>query len=629
MKRSPPTTETERLERATPGVFSSVIARRLIFYVVLFSSLITLVSTAFQLYLDYENDIGLIEDKLQQVRTAHLKSLSETLWASDSRELRTHADGILQMRDMQYVEIRDRERVWVALGEPQSHNVIRREFPMTHPFRGRDIDIGTLTIVASLDGVYQRLLDKVWIILASNAVKTFLVAGFIFIIFHTLVTRHLAHIASFARRLDADTLDAPLQLERGGREKQAADELDLVVNAIRQMQLNLHRSFEALRESEHLVRLLMDSTAEAIYGVDTDGRCTFANPACLRMLGYADIYDLLGQNMHELVHHTRPDGSHYAERDCHIYRAFRLGHGTHRDDEVLWRRDGSSFPVEYWSHPIEKDGETLGAVVTFLDISQRKQAEQELEKYREHLEELVQERTTELARINRELEAFSYSVSHDLRAPLRSIDGFSFALLEDYGEQLDEQGRQYLQRVRKSSQRMAELIDDLLLLSRVTRSDFVRQRLSLSELAQQAVERLQLNDPQRELEVVIETGIEAEGDRRLLAILFDNLIGNAWKYTGRTARPRIRFGTRPGEGAPVYFVEDNGAGFDMRYADKLFSAFQRLHGDEFEGSGIGLATARRIVERHGGRIWAMGEPGRGATFLFTLETQRTVPGTAT
>jgi len=606
------------LEHATPGMFGSVIARRLIIYIVLFSSLITLIATVFQLYLDYEKDIDLIEDGLQQVRTVHLNSLAETLWASDVKELRTHVDGILHMRDMQFLEIRDDDRVWVAVGQPQTHNVISRRFPMTYRFRDRDINIGTLTVVASLEGVYQRLIDKVWIILSTNAIKTFLVAGFFFVVLHTLVTRHLVHIADFTQGLDADTLDKPLKLGSKGRRKQKPDELDLVVNAIRQMQNNLRKSFDALKESEYQVRLLMDSTAEAIYGIDPEGCCTFANPACLRMLGYTDISDLLGRNMHSLIHHTHPDGSPYSLNDCHIFLAFRQQEGTHRDDEVLWRADGSGFPAEYWSHPIKKNGEILGAVVTFLDISQRKQAEKELENHRGHLEELVAERTSELDRINQELETFSYSVSHDLRAPLRGIDGFSHTLMEDYADVLDNKGKGYLRRVRAASQRMAALIDDLLQLSRVARSDFAQQPLSLSELAEEAVGRLQQSEPERSIRVDIKAGVNAYGDSHLLAILFDNLIGNAWKYTGTTADPSIRFGVREVDGETVYFVADNGVGFNMDYADKLFGPFQRLHGREFEGTGIGLATAARIVGRHAGRIWADSQPAQGATFMFTL-----------
>lgn len=608
----------DNLQHAAPGIFGSVIARRLIIYVVLFSSLITLISTAFQLYLDYDKDISLIENKLQQVHTANLKSLTETLWASDTRELRTHLEGILQIRDMQFLEIRDNDRVWVAVGEPQARNVISRQFPMTYRFRGSDINIGTLTVIASLEGVYQRLMDKVWIILSTNAIKIFLVAGFIFVIFHSLVTRHLVHIANFTHRLDAETLDTPLELENARRRKLKPDELDLVVNAIRQMQSNIQESFDALKESKHLVRLLMDSTAEAIYGIDTRGLCTFANPACLRLLGYADIDELLGRNMHNLIHHTHADGTHYSQKDCHIFRAFRQQQGTHEDSEVLWRADGSCFPVEYWSHPIEKNNEILGAVVTFLDISQRKQTEKELEKHREHLEELVTERTSELDRINQELEAFSYSVSHDLRAPLRGIDGFSQALMEDYAEVLDDTGKSYLQRVRAASQRMSTLIDDLLQLSRVTRSDFRQQPVSLSELSEETVNQLRQSDAERRVRVEVEAGVNAHGDPRLLAILIDNLISNAWKYTGTTANPCIRFGVRKMDGERVYFVEDNGVGFNMQHADKLFSAFQRLHGNEFEGTGIGLATAARVVQRHAGRIWAKSQPMQGATFMFTL-----------
>lgn len=608
------------MEHATPGMFSSVIARRLIAYVVIFSSLITLIATVLQLYLNYGKEIRFIEHKLQQVHTVHLNSLTETLWASDAKELRTHAEGILLMRDMQFLEIRDKDQVWVTIGTPQTHNVISRQFPMTHRFRGHDINIGTLTVVASLDGVYQRLMNKVWIILSTNAVEIFLVAGFIFIIFHTLVTRHLVHIADFTHRLDTETLDAPLELENKGHRKRKLDELDLVVNALRQMQNNIRDSFDALKESEHLVRLLMNSTAEAIYGIDTRGNCTFANPACLRMLGYTDIYDLLGHNMHSLIHHAHPDGSPYSEEDCHIFRAIRQQAGTHRDDEMLWRSDGSGFPAEYWSYPIEKDGEILGAVVAFFDISKRKQTEKELEEYRGHLEELVAERTGELKRINQELETFSYSVSHDLRAPLRSIDGFSFELLDGYADVLDDTGKSHLHRVRAASQRMSLLIDDLLRLSRVARLDFTRQPVSLSELCEGAVSRLRQNYPEHCAKVDIEPDVSAQGDPGLLAILFDNLVGNAWKYTGTTTNPCICFGAKEIEGETVYFMEDNGVGFDMQYADKLFGAFQRLHGSEFEGTGIGLATAERIVHRHAGRIWADSPPGQGATFMFTLNS---------
>ena len=220
----------------------------------------------------------------------------------------------------------------------------------------------------------------------------------------------------------------------------------------------------------------------------------------------------------------------------------------------------------------------------------------------------------------RELESFSYSVAHDLRAPLRGIDGFSQALIEDCAERLDAEGRGYLRRVRESAQHMGALIDDLLNLSRVTRAELRRETVDLSSLARTVVQRLRDAQPERAVEVVLEEGLRAEADPRLLAVVLTNLLGNAWKFTGKRDGARIEFAALPGTRPPVFRVRDNGAGFDGTYADKLFGVFQRLHGaNEFEGTGIGLVTVQRIVRRHGGRVWAEGEVDRGAAFSFTLE----------
>jgi signal transduction histidine kinase len=229
------------------------------------------------------------------------------------------------------------------------------------------------------------------------------------------------------------------------------------------------------------------------------------------------------------------------------------------------------------------------------------------------------ELNAELVRANGELKAFSYSVSHDLRAPLRAIDGFSRILLDDHAGQLDDQGRDYLQKVRAGAQRMGELIDDLLELSRVTSSELRRTRIDLAELAWTVGEELKRKDPERAVALSGKDGLVVEADAGLLRIVLDNLLGNAWKFTAKTGEPRIDFGTEQRDGGEVFFVRDNGAGFDMKYADKLFRPFQRLHSEsEFPGTGIGLATVRRIVERHGGRVWAEGAPERGATVFFTL-----------
>jgi light-regulated signal transduction histidine kinase (bacteriophytochrome) len=217
------------------------------------------------------------------------------------------------------------------------------------------------------------------------------------------------------------------------------------------------------------------------------------------------------------------------------------------------------------------------------------------------------------------LEAFSYSVSHDLRAPLRAIDGFSQILLEDYEDELDEEGRLYLKRTKAASQRMGELIDDLLDLSRMTRGKMRRESVDLSALARAIAEEFRRAQPEHEVEVVVEEGLVANGDGSLLRVVLENLLGNAWKFKRNQPHPRVEFGLLEHEDTPTYYVRDNGVGFDMAYAGKLFGAFQRLHSaGEFEGTGIGLATVQRIIHRHGGRVWAEGEVGKGATFFFTL-----------
>jgi light-regulated signal transduction histidine kinase (bacteriophytochrome) len=254
-----------------------------------------------------------------------------------------------------------------------------------------------------------------------------------------------------------------------------------------------------------------------------------------------------------------------------------------------------------------------------IDVTEQMQAQQALHKAHDELETRVRERTRELEAANRELESFSYSVSHDLRAPLRSLEGFSTALLDDYAGQLDDQAKQYLRYIRESSVLMARLIDDLLKLSRITRSEMTFEKVDLSEMAWNIVAKLRKTEPQREAEVIIASEIAAYGDHNLLRVVLENLLDNAWKFTGKTARARIEFGVTEQNGRRVYFMRDNGAGFDMKYADKLFQPFQRLHrASEFPGTGIGLATVQRIIRRHGGTVRAEGKAGEGAAFYFTL-----------
>lgn len=239
------------------------------------------------------------------------------------------------------------------------------------------------------------------------------------------------------------------------------------------------------------------------------------------------------------------------------------------------------------------------------------------------LDEALREAKAAAEEANRELESFSYSVAHDLRAPLRSIDGFSQALLEDCAGQLSADGTRYLQYVRESTERMSHLIEDLLSLSRVSRIELARAPVDLALLSRKVLDRLRARDPDRKAEIVIPKELTADCDPRLMTAALENLLGNAWKFTSRRALARIELGTEAGRRPTVFFIRDNGAGFDMARAKKLFGVFQRLHStDEFEGTGIGLATVQRIIRRHGGRVWAEAMVDRGATFFFTLQQTR-------
>ncbi len=370
------------------------------------------------------------------------------------------------------------------------------------------------------------------------------------------------------------------------------------------------RKQEVLRER---LAAIVKSSDDAIISTDLESIVTTWNSAAEKMFGHSET-EMLGKSQSLIIPLDRED------EVVRILNLIKRGETLNHFETERIRKDGKSIDVSVTISPIkDEEGNIVGASKIARDISELKRAVKEIHQLNAQLEQRVTDRTAQLQAANDELESFSYSVSHDLRAPLRHINGFSGALLEDYGDVLDETGKGYLKEVREATQEMAQLIDDVLQLARVTRTEMAPAAVDLSEMARSSVEALQTEFPDRRVRVEVEPGLTARGDRRLLQILLTNLLGNAWKFTSKTENAEIIFGHEETKGESVFFVRDNGSGFDMAFADKLFGAFQRLHGsDEFEGTGIGLATVQRIVNRHAGRVWADGKVDVGATFYFTL-----------
>jgi PAS domain S-box-containing protein len=372
---------------------------------------------------------------------------------------------------------------------------------------------------------------------------------------------------------------------------------------------------------ESRYRDLFENANDMVYTTDQDGRLTSFNRAAERITGYSRS-EALGRRLADLVAPsdiaqteflTRPPGD---------------GDGDARAEIQLQTRSGLLVPVEVNVRTIRHEGQFSVVLGIGRDIRERRESEERVHQLNASLERRVAERTAELEAANRELESFSYSVSHDLRTPLRAVNNFAEILLQDYGEQLHPKAQRYLKNVAASGRRMGELVDDLLDFSRLARASVSAQNLQMSELVRHVIADFQRQDPNRRVSVKVLPLHQAIGDHSLIRQVWHNLVGNAWKFTSRREDAEIEIGSRHEGGQIIYWVKDNGAGFDMAYAEKLFGVFQRLHSDtDFPGTGVGLAVVERIVCRHNGRVWAEGQVNGGATFYFTLpdESSRKEP----
>ncbi|MBA4419195.1 MAG: hypothetical protein C0392_15005 [Syntrophus sp. (in: bacteria)] len=377
------------------------------------------------------------------------------------------------------------------------------------------------------------------------------------------------------------------------------------------------RAKEVLRESEEKFSDVVESIPVAIYlSVGIEQKCEYLNPMFTKLFGYTLDMVPTVDKWWPLAY---PDENYRRqiseEWTAKVKRAIETQSPIEPMEVVVTCKDGSKKNILWRYITMGNKNYACG-----LDLTKRKQAEEEIKKLNAELEQRVIDRTVQLEASNKELASFAYSVSHDLRAPLRGIDGWSLALLEDYGEKLDDQAHKYLHRVRTETQQMGRLIDDMLKLSRVTRAELQLMPIDLTAMARSIAARLQEEMQHRRIEFIIQPALRANGDTQLIDIALFNLFDNAVKFTGTRSHARIEFGESEVEGEKTFFIQDDGVGFDMAYAPNLFGAFQRLHkSSEFPGTGVGLATVQRIIHRHGGRIWANAQVDQGATFYFTLK----------
>lgn len=424
------------------------------------------------------------------------------------------------------------------------------------------------------------------------------------------LTRPLAELSLAMARAERGETDVQARV---GGPKDVSD----MAKAYNRMIAVLQERELALRESQARYREVVESVKEAIFQTDAEGRWTLLNPAWCDITGYS-VESSLGKSM--LDNLAPEDRLHVGGQLLQLRRGELASCAC---EARFLRANGSEAWAEIKLHAcFDANGRYLGSSGTFDDITERKHAEQALAAHQTQLEDLVQARTAELQVANKELEAFSYSISHDLRAPLRAVDGFSRMLQEDYGDGLPPEAQDYLGRIVNAAQRMSQLTDGLLSLARVSRNDVNRKQVNLSELAQTLLDELHASFPERKVVTQIEPQLLAYADPAMMQAVMQNLLSNAWKFTAKRELAHIEVGRCQTPRGMAYFVRDNGAGFDMTYAGKLFGTFQRLHGkQEYEGTGIGLATVQRIIHRHNGEIWAEAAVDQGATFYFTLPPQ--------
>lgn len=584
-------------------------------------------------YLNANHELRLIDADLnlahQRYADVLVLGMQEPLWNLAPEAGKPLLESLMSDERVVRITVSD-----AALGTFLSTNIPERRIgrlrSVTRVINKQGNAIGTITLEMD-DGLAARHVENTQQqYLLAVLLQAAISLALIMLLLHTRVLRPLQKLTEQSQQLARNELRTPFAWRRNDEIGLLGQNLEATRNALQallgtleqkniQLETDLlsRRQIEsALLASQNRYKRLVETTHVIPWDANpTEWRFTYVGPQAEQLLGYP-LSSWYSEGF--LSSYLHPDDRHLA------YELFTDFQRTESQFECrLIASDGR----EVWvlllaSTQLEK--ENRRRLHGFLiDISERKQAELELEKYRSHLEESLESVTRTLTASSHELEAFSYAVSHDLRTPLRAIDGFSQVLLEDYGDTLDTNARHYLQRIRSAINNMAELIENLLNLSSFSRGELRPQPVNLSEMAQDIAEQLNALQIAQHVTIDITPDMHANADPKLIRIVLHNLLDNAWKYSGLSPEPHVSFGVSTINHQPVYFISDNGIGFDMNDANRLFSPFQRLHPQgEYPGSGIGLAIVQRIISRHKGHIWAKSAPNEGATFYFTLPTPK-------
>lgn len=488
------------------------IGKKLLVWIIFFSSLITLSLSAIQLFIDYKVEVGTINTRLDEIESSYKDVIEASLWNVDREQLNIQLEGIVRLPDIQAVVVKENQNIGNAIflekGTSTGSSVMRN-YDLEHKDGDETFLIGHLYVEASLTAVYQRLLNKAVTIMVVQGIKTFFVSFFILFVFYRLVTRHIINMEDFLKNVDVRHSQTELVLARKGKESD--DELDHLVTAYNSMVGDLRQAYDDMRVVNERLK---------------------------------------------------------------------------------------------------------------KDIAARKTAESHVKLLNEELEARVRARTAELEAANKELNTFCYSVSHDLRAPLRRVNGFRHNIDVEFSNKLGTRGKHYLSRMESCTNEMNAMIDSFLTLAKSTNTELIIEEVNLSKVVNRILATHQEKDTSRKMTIKVQPNVKADCDIRLVELLLNNLLDNAWKYTSKKEGAEITFSQKKLNGERIYVIADNGAGFNMEYADNLFTPFTRLHKvSDFQGIGIGLATVKRVTARHGGKVWAESSVGDGATFFFTLKSK--------